>query len=181
LPECVCACCRWAWLTCGTLYRGAGKSLDRLGRKQARKHVRDARDFNNIETRAGINFFFFFARQGAEGNSRHSDRNISLFPFLVGLKTYQHPCMLRLCCAQRYVIVRIYCNWTLLLRTCYLRRQRPFFEKLVFAQLVKKFGAFCGIRGLIAVFMGPSLIPILSHQSVTASCSESSVRPSTLF
>ena len=30
-------------------YRGADKSLARLGRKQARKHVRDARDFNNIE------------------------------------------------------------------------------------------------------------------------------------
>jgi len=25
-------------------------------------------------------YFTFFARQGAEGNSRHSDRNISLFP-----------------------------------------------------------------------------------------------------
>jgi len=25
-------------------------------------------------------FCFFLARQGAEGNSRHSDRNISLFP-----------------------------------------------------------------------------------------------------
>ena len=36
----------------------------------------DARDFNNMDTRAVINFFFFSARQGAEGNSRHSDRNI---------------------------------------------------------------------------------------------------------
>jgi len=61
-------------------YRGADKSLARPRRKQARKHVRDARDFNNIETRAVIEFFFFRARQGAEGNSRHSDRNISLFP-----------------------------------------------------------------------------------------------------
>ena len=34
-----------------------------------------ARDFN-IETRAVIKFFFFPARQGAEGNYRHSDRNI---------------------------------------------------------------------------------------------------------
>jgi len=59
-------------------YRGADKSLDRPGRKQARKHVRDACDFNKIETRAVIKFFFS-ARQGAEGNSRHSDRNISLF------------------------------------------------------------------------------------------------------
>ena len=32
-------------------YRGAEKSLARPGRKQARKHVREARDFNNIETR----------------------------------------------------------------------------------------------------------------------------------
>jgi len=60
-------------------YRGADKSLARPGRKQARKHGRDARDFNNIETRAVIKFFFP-ARQGSEGNSRHSDRNISLFP-----------------------------------------------------------------------------------------------------
>ena len=33
------------------MYRDAGKSLARPGRKQARKHVRDGRDFNNIETR----------------------------------------------------------------------------------------------------------------------------------
>ena len=64
----------------GRNYRGADTSLARTGRKQARKHVRDARDFNNIETQAVINTFFFPTRQGAEGNSRHSDRNISLFP-----------------------------------------------------------------------------------------------------
>ena len=40
------------------MYRGADKSLARPGRKQARKHFRDARDFNNIETRAVIKFFF---------------------------------------------------------------------------------------------------------------------------
>ena len=39
--------------------RTADKSLARPGRKQARKHVRDARDFNNIETRALIKFLFF--------------------------------------------------------------------------------------------------------------------------
>jgi len=60
-------------------YRGADKSLARLWRKQAWKHARDTRDFNNIETWVVIKFFFP-ARQGAEGNSRHSDRNISLFP-----------------------------------------------------------------------------------------------------
>jgi len=38
----------------------------------------DARDFNNIGTRTVINHSQQFppARQGAEGNSRHSDRNI---------------------------------------------------------------------------------------------------------
>jgi len=35
----------------------------------------DARDFNNMETRAVIKIFFP-ARQCTEGNSRHSDRNI---------------------------------------------------------------------------------------------------------
>jgi len=35
--------------------------------------------FNNIETRAVIKFLFP-ARQGAKGNSRHSERNNSLFP-----------------------------------------------------------------------------------------------------
>jgi len=66
------------------IYRDADKSLARPGRKKARKHVRDARDFNNIETRALIKFFFLPARQDAEGNSRHSDRNISLFPSCLG-------------------------------------------------------------------------------------------------
>ena len=40
-------------------YRGADKSLARPGRKQAQKHNRDTRDFNNIETRAVIKFIFF--------------------------------------------------------------------------------------------------------------------------
>jgi len=35
----------------------------------------DARDFNTMETGAVIKFFFF-VRQGDEGNSRHSERNI---------------------------------------------------------------------------------------------------------
>ena len=41
------------------LYRGADKSLVRPGKKQARNHVRKARDFNNIETRVVIKFLFF--------------------------------------------------------------------------------------------------------------------------
>jgi len=65
-----------------TFYQGADKFLARPGRQQAQKHVRDVRGFN-IETRAVIKFFFP-ARQGAEGNSRHSDRNIILFPSWLG-------------------------------------------------------------------------------------------------
>ena len=45
----------WLTLPAAERTRGADKSVARPGRKQARKHVRDARDFNNIETR----FFFF--------------------------------------------------------------------------------------------------------------------------
>jgi len=52
------------------LYRGADKSLARPGRKQARKHVRDARDFNNIETRAVVKFLFF--RQGKAPKEIHA-------------------------------------------------------------------------------------------------------------
>jgi len=40
------------------LCRGADKSLARPERKQARKHVRKSRDFNNIETRVIIKLFF---------------------------------------------------------------------------------------------------------------------------
>jgi len=40
------------------LPRGADKSLGQSGRKQGWKHVRDARDFKNIETLAVIVFFF---------------------------------------------------------------------------------------------------------------------------
>ena len=40
------------------MYRGADKSLAGPRRKRARKHVRDTRDFNNIETRAVIKLFF---------------------------------------------------------------------------------------------------------------------------
>jgi len=72
------------------IYRGADKSVVRPGSKQAPKHVRDARDFNNIGTRAVK--FSFPARQGAEGNSRHSDEHY-LVSFLVGLRTYQHVCI----------------------------------------------------------------------------------------
>ena len=63
-------------------YRGADKSLARPGRKQARKHVRDARNFNNIETRAVIKFFFFF--QGKAPNEIHAIPTETLTCFLPG-------------------------------------------------------------------------------------------------
>ena len=52
-----------------TVYCGADKSLVRLGRKQARNHIRDARDFNNIETRSDIKFVFL---QGKAPNEIHA-------------------------------------------------------------------------------------------------------------
>ena len=61
------------------IYRCADKSLARPGRKQARKHVRDAWFKKKIETRAVIKFLFP-AREGAEGIPRRSDRNICLVP-----------------------------------------------------------------------------------------------------
>ena len=66
---------------CIILYntRPADKSLARPGRKQARKHVRDARDCNKTRD-ASCRQVLFPARQGAEENAHHSDRNISLFP-----------------------------------------------------------------------------------------------------
>jgi len=75
-------------LTSLSCYRGTDKSLARPGRKQARKHVKNARDFNKIEIRAVIKVSFP-ARQGAEGNSRHSDRNISFLNFI-----FMGPCVL---------------------------------------------------------------------------------------
>jgi len=73
-------------------YRGADKSLARLGRKQARKHIRDARDFNTIETRAVIKVFFFL--QGKAQKEIHAILTETLVvSFLVGLKTYQDPCI----------------------------------------------------------------------------------------
>ena len=44
------------------LYRGAEKSLARPGSKEARKYVRDVRDFNNIETRENIKFRFLHGK-----------------------------------------------------------------------------------------------------------------------
>jgi len=65
-------------------YQGAGKSLARSGRKQFRKHVRDARDFNNIETRAVIKFSFL---QGKAPKEIHAILTETLACFLPGQAT----------------------------------------------------------------------------------------------
>jgi len=64
------------------VYRRADKSLARPVRKQARKHVRDARDFNKIETRAVIKFLFL---QGKAPKEIHSIVTETLDCFLPGL------------------------------------------------------------------------------------------------
>ena len=64
-----------------TLYRCADKSLGRPGRKQARKNVRDARDFNDIETRGAIKFFFL---QGKVPEEIHAILTETLACFLPG-------------------------------------------------------------------------------------------------
>jgi len=70
---------------------GSDKSLARPGRKQVRKHARDARDFN-IKKWAVIKFFFFCkARRWRKFTPFWQKQLVS---FLVGLRTYQHPCTL---------------------------------------------------------------------------------------
>jgi len=54
-------------------------SLALPGKKQARKHVRDGRDFNNIETRAVIKFFFL---QGKAPKEIHTILKETLACFL---------------------------------------------------------------------------------------------------
>jgi len=68
-------------ITC--FYRGADKSLARPGRKQPRKHVRDARDFNNIETRAVIKLLFP-PLQGKAPKEIHAIMTETLICFLPG-------------------------------------------------------------------------------------------------
>ena len=71
------------------LYRGADKSLARPGMKQARKHVRDAREFNNIETRAVIKPFFL---QGKAPKEIHAILTETLDSFrLGGAKDFSAP------------------------------------------------------------------------------------------
>jgi len=63
------------------MYRGADKPLARPGRKQAWKHVRDACDFNKIETRAVTKFLFL---QGKALKEVHAILTETLACFLPG-------------------------------------------------------------------------------------------------
>jgi len=62
------------------IYRGADKSLARLGEKQARKHVRDARDFSNIETRSVIKFFLLQGKAPKEIHAILTETLACFFP-----------------------------------------------------------------------------------------------------
>jgi len=76
-----------------SFYWGADKSLARPGRKQARKNVGDARDFNNIVTRAVMKFFFFLQGKAPEEIRAILTQKHEFVSFLVVLRTYQHPCI----------------------------------------------------------------------------------------
>ena len=61
--------------------QGADKPLDRPRRKQARKHVRDARDFSNIRTRSVIKLL---SLQGKAPKEIHAILTETLACFLPG-------------------------------------------------------------------------------------------------
>jgi len=63
------------------IYRGADNSLARPGRKQARKHVRVARDLKKIVMRAVIKFL---SLQGKAPNEIHAILTETLICFLPG-------------------------------------------------------------------------------------------------
>jgi len=62
--------------------RGADKSLVRQEKKQCRKHVRDARDFNNIAN--CHQYYPFFFLQGKAPNEIHAILTETLAFFLPG-------------------------------------------------------------------------------------------------
>jgi len=63
----------------GTVYRGADKSLARPGRETNSEACQGGARFQQHRD-ASCHQVVFPVRQGAEGNSGHSERNISLFP-----------------------------------------------------------------------------------------------------
>jgi len=97
------------------LYWGADNSLARPGRKLARKHFRDARDFNKIETRTVINVLFL---QGKAPKEIHAILTETLACFLPG-QAKDLP-------APLYIGVALFrVNWRA------DRRRRPFVTRLL--------------------------------------------------
>jgi len=96
--------CVRSYLKSVVRYRVVDKSLVRPGRKQARKHVRNARDFNYIETRAVIKFFCL---QGKAPKEIHAILTETLACFLPGrAKDLSAP-------LYKFLILDIYCSHTL--------------------------------------------------------------------
>ena len=62
------------------MYRGADKSLARPGRETSSEARQGRARFQQHRDASCHQDVFPLQRQGAEGNSRHYDRNISLFP-----------------------------------------------------------------------------------------------------
>ena len=69
----------WALNNTLLLYRGADKSLAKTRKETSSEAYRGRARFQQNKDVSCLQVSFL-ARQGAEGNSRHSDRNISLFP-----------------------------------------------------------------------------------------------------
>jgi hypothetical protein len=87
-------------------HRCADKSLVRPGRKQARKHARDARDFNNIETRAAIKAFFLLGKAPKE---IHATLIETLACFLPSLAKYlSAPLYLACDCIQPWTLAYVF-------------------------------------------------------------------------
>ena len=84
-------------------YRGANKSLARPGRKEARNQDRDARDFDNIETRAVIKYF---PLQGKTPKVFHAILTETVACFLPGrAKDLEAPLHILIICVTKYVIM----------------------------------------------------------------------------
>jgi len=62
------------------MYRGADKFLAQPRKKQALKHVRHLRDFNNIDTRAVIKLFFLQRKESKEMYAILTETLACLFP-----------------------------------------------------------------------------------------------------
>jgi len=77
--------------SCRCMYRGADKSLARPRKERSSEACQGHARFQQNRD-ASCHQVSFPARQGAEGNSCHYDRNHYLVSFLVELRTYQHHC-----------------------------------------------------------------------------------------